>query len=181
MTGSRHWRLMRGEDIPAVSAMAAAIHTDFFEDDAVYIERLKLYPAGCFVLEGAGGLIGYAISHPWRQFRIPTLNTLLWQLPDDSDTYYLHDIALLPEGRSGGLAARVVAVMVEQATRDGFTTMSLVAVNGSAGFWQKQGFSIVDAPELGEKLRTYSGDARFMMRTPLSPSFSGLSRESTVG
>ncbi|RCS23724.1 GNAT family N-acetyltransferase [Phyllobacterium salinisoli] len=165
VTGGGHWRLMRREDIPRVSAMASAIHTDFFEDDAVYIERLKLYPAGCFVLEGTGGLIGYGVSHPWRRYRIPALNTLLGLLPDGADTYYLHDIALLPEARSGGFAGRIVTLMAEQAMCDGFGSMSLVAVNGSAVFWQKQGFSIVEAPELGEKLLSYSGDARFMMRT----------------
>ncbi|GAB1583210.1 GNAT family N-acetyltransferase [Phyllobacterium phragmitis] len=164
LSGGLHWRLMRGEDIPQVSAIAAAIHEDFFEDDAVFIERLKLYPAGCMVLEGEKGLVGYGVSHPWRRFRIPALNTLLGQLPADADTYYLHDIALLPEARSGGAARRVVAMMAGQAMRDGFATMSLVAVNGSPGFWQKQGFSAADVPELGEKLLSYSSDAQYMMR-----------------
>ena len=164
VAGGRHWRLMRGEDIPRVSAMAAAIHTDFFEDDAIYVERLNLYPAGCFVLEAGESLIGYGISHPWRMFQIPALNTLLGSLPDGADTYYLHDIALLPEARSGGFAGRIVALMASQAMRDGFASMSLVAVNGSAGFWEKQGVSIVDVPALTNKLLSYSSDARFMMR-----------------
>jgi len=164
VTGGRRWRLMREEDIPRVSTMAAAIHTDFFEDDAVFIERLKLYPGGCFVLEGEGGLLGYGISHPWRIFQIPALNTLLGRLPEKANTYYLHDIALLPEARSGGAARQVVTAMAEQAKRDGFATMSLVAVNGSPGFWQKQGFAAVEVPELSEKLLGYSSDARYMMR-----------------
>ncbi|KXF76218.1 GCN5 family acetyltransferase [Paramesorhizobium deserti] len=164
MNGGLHWRLMRGADIPDVSTIAAAIHTDFFEDDAVFIERLKLYPAGCFALEGDGALVGYGISHPWRLFEIPALNTLLGELPESADTYYLHDIALLPEARSGGAARRVVAMMAEQAMRDGFAAMSLVAVNGSSGFWQKQGFSIADVSELGDKLLSYSGDVRYMTR-----------------
>ncbi|PRD43975.1 GNAT family N-acetyltransferase [Phyllobacterium phragmitis] len=165
MAGGRHWRLMRGEDIPRVSAIAAAIHTDFFEDDAVYIERLSLYPAGCFVLEGAGGVTGYGVSHPWMRGHVPKLNTLLGTIPPDAGTCYLHDIALMPEARSGGLAGRIVTMMAEQAMRDGFGSMSLVAVNGSSGFWRKQGFSIVDVPELAPKLLSYSDDARYMVRT----------------
>jgi hypothetical protein len=42
--------------------------------------------------------------------------------------------------------------------------MSLVAVNGSERFWQHQGFAPVAVPELEAKLRSYSDDARFMVR-----------------
>ncbi len=164
MTDGLQWRAMRGEDMPAVSAIAAAVHTDFFEGNAVFAERLTLYPAGCFVLERAGEIAGYGISHPWTKYRIPALNTLLGRLPDDADIYYLHDIALMPEARSGGFASRVIEMMAKQAERDGFNSMALVAVNGSPGYWQKQGFAIADVPELTAKLLSYSEDARYMVR-----------------
>jgi hypothetical protein len=37
-------------------------------------------------------------------------------------------------------------------------------VNGSQPYWEKQGFSVQDVPQLREKLLSYSEDARFMMR-----------------
>ena len=42
--------------------------------------------------------------------------------------------------------------------------MSLVAVNGSQGFWERHDFTVVDAPDLNEKLRSYEDAARLMVR-----------------
>lgn len=156
---------MEASDLASVSAMASTIHTDFFEADAVYQERLRLYPNGCHVLQTSdGSLIGYAITHPWLLYTMPALNSLLAQLPDQPTTYYLHDIALLPQSRGTGAAREIVSILASHALNSGFPTMSLVAVNGSTGFWQKQGFEPDDRPELENKLKTYSDDARFMVR-----------------
>lgn len=156
---------MEATDLASVSAMAAAIHTDFHEDDAVYIERLRLYRNGCFVLDdGNVQPAGYAITHPWRLYSMPALNSLLDAIPNQPTTYYLHDIALMPQARGSGAAARIVEILAAHAQSSGFDTMSLVSVNNSAGFWQRQGFEVRNHPELEAKLRTYSEDARFMVR-----------------
>ena len=42
--------------------------------------------------------------------------------------------------------------------------MSLVAVNGSVAFWEKQGFKVENRPELAEKLLAYEADAKFMLK-----------------
>lgn len=165
LENSLHWRLMGASDLASVIDMAAVIHTDFHEDDIIYCERLRLYGKGCFVLEGAEHrLFGYAITHPWRLYTMPALNSVLGQLPEDPTTYYLHDIALLPQSRGTGAASKIVSILSRHARETGFQTMSLVAVNGSSGFWQKQGFAIVERPDLEAKLRTYSDDACFMLR-----------------
>lgn len=159
------WRRMEAGDLASVTDIAADVHTDFHEDDIVFLERLKLYPDGCLVLEGAAGrLFGYAISHPWLLYSMPALNSALGRLPDVPTTYYLHDIALLPQSRGTGSAGTVVSILVGQAVEAGLSTMSLVAVNGSAGFWQKNGFKIVSRADLQPKLKTYSDDACFMLR-----------------
>ncbi|MFJ7355503.1 GNAT family N-acetyltransferase [Phyllobacterium sp. NPDC097923] len=164
-THTLNWRRMEAGDLASVIAMAAVIHTDFFEDDAIYLERMRLYGKGCFVLEGQGGeLFGYAITHPWQLFATPALNSLLERLPDHPTTYYLHDIALLPASRGSGAAPRIVSILADQARAEGLETMSLVSVNNSAGFWQKQGFAVVQRPELDTKLKSYSDDACFMLR-----------------
>jgi hypothetical protein len=54
--------------------------------------------------------------------------------------------------------------LVATAQAHGFDSLSLVAVNGSQPYWEKQGFSVQDVPQLREKLLSYSEDARFMMR-----------------
>ena len=164
MTSPFHWRPMRPDDIATVTAVAAKVHTAFHEDDAVYIERLALHPAGCRLLEHGGETAGYCLSHPWTAGALPALNTLLGALPVAPSTYYIHDVALLPVARGSGAAGTVVAALAAHATDQGFSNLSLVAVNGSEGFWRRQGFHVVDAPELSAKLASYEAAAKLMAR-----------------
>ncbi|WP_050886801.1 GNAT family N-acetyltransferase [Bradyrhizobium sp. ORS 285] len=147
-------------DLAMVDAIAARVHPDFPEDAAVFAERLLLYPDGCHVLAAAADSVGYLISHPWCG-RPPSLNSLIRRIPPEANTYYVHDLALLPSARGSGAAATIVEQLVEQARRLQLASVSLVAVNGSVPFWEKQGFVVVaqdhDATGYGE-------DARRMVR-----------------
>ncbi len=159
-----HWRSLTTLDLPAVESIAAEVHPDFPEDTAVFAERQRLYPDGTRLLELAGRPSGYILSHPWRLGRIPALNSSLGGIPADADTYYIHDLALLPTARGSGAAALIVHDMLDHAAREGFETASLVAVNNSVAFWARHGFVPEDRPELAAKLRSYEDSARFMVR-----------------
>ncbi|CAN7275530.1 GNAT family N-acetyltransferase [Phyllobacterium sp. LjRoot231] len=157
------WRLMKASDLASVSAVAAEIHPDFPEDDAVFLNRLSMHGQGAYVLENGTTILGYAITHPWKSFDIPALNTVLEASPDRRN-YYIHDIALMDAARGSGAASEIVSVLTDHAMALGCKTISLVAVKGSSGFWQKHGFETADRPELRTKLKTYSDDACFMLR-----------------
>lgn len=159
-----HWRNLTTFDLPVVESIAAVVHPGFPEDIAVFAERQRLYPDGTRLLELNGTPSGYILSHPWHYKALPALNSLLGAVPADADTYYLHDLALLPAARGTGAAAMIVGEMLRHARATGFASMSLVAVNGSMPFWYKHGFRVVDAPELAEKLTSYEGAARFMVK-----------------
>ncbi len=164
MRHAMHWRAMTTLDLPAVEAIAAAAHPAFPEDVAVFAERLQLYPDGSRFLELDGRPAGYLISHPWRFGTIPALNSRIGALPAAADTYYLHDLALLPAARGTGAAGMVAGDILRHASEGGWATASLVAVNGSTPFWKRQGYLVVDAPELEEKLGGYEAAARLMAR-----------------
>ncbi len=153
---------MRAEDMTAVFALAELIHPGFPEDDDVLAERRDLYPAGCFVLETQAGLRGYLLSHPWRANDPPALNRTLGRIPADADTYYLHDLALHSDVRGAG-AAKPLLLQLFAETRI-WPEHSLVAVNGSAPFWQHHGFAVLERPGLAAKLAGYGADARYMVR-----------------
>ncbi|WP_349290972.1 GNAT family N-acetyltransferase [Rhodoplanes serenus] len=163
------WRPMTATDLDAVLATAAVVHPDLPESAAVFAERLRLWPAGCFVLDAGGDMtsvpavIGYVVSHPWRSGAAPALDCLLGRLPDDAATHYLHDLALLPAARGSGAGGRIVTTLAAHARATGFSTLSLVSVGDSAGFWTRQGFAPVDDPALADKLASY-GAARYMVR-----------------
>lgn len=156
------WRPLHVADIPAVSAIAAKVHPGFFEDDAVFADRLALAPEGCWLLEGEDGAMGYVLSHPWRLGSVPALNTVLGALPAGADSFYIHDLALLPAARGSGAAGRMAARLIAAARN--YPTMSLVAVNGSLPFWSRFGFATYEDRALAAKLASYDAGARYMVR-----------------
>lgn len=155
---------MTAGDLAAVKTIADLIHVNHPEDMPVFAERLALYPAGCHVAEAEARLIGYALSHPWRYGEPPPLDTPLGAIPADATTFYLHDVALLTEGRGKGLAGAIVDHLARHAATAGFNNLSLVAVNGSQGFWEKCGFRTAMTDALRTKLATYGSDALLMRR-----------------
>lgn len=158
------WRAMTTYDLAAVERIAAQVHPNFPEAPAVLAERQNLYRNGAYLLEIGERPAGYVLSHPWRLGTLPALDTLLTALPEGADTYYLHDLALLPVAQRVGAASFIVEALAKHAGAHGFASMSLVAVNGSEGFWTRHGFAAEDRPELKEKLKSYEDAARFMLR-----------------
>jgi len=168
MIHSPVWRPMRPEDLPAVMEIAALVHPNFPEDIAVFAERHRLYPAGAHLLHWNETACGYLVSHPWHSGPPPALNSLLHRLPPSADTFYLHDLALLPAGRGTGAARTIVNSMMKHAREGGFSSMRLMAVNGSVPFWERFGFVVEDDLGAADHGRSYGEDARMMAR-PLDP------------
>ncbi|CAL75938.1 conserved hypothetical protein; putative acetyltransferase [Bradyrhizobium sp. ORS 278] len=160
--GPLGWRAMSSDDLAAVDAIAARVHPGYPEDMAVFAERLQLHGEGCRVL-AAATVLGYVISHPWHLGAPPALNVLIGGIPSVAATFYIHDLALLPDARGSGAAASIVTALTAHARELGLPSLSLVAVNGSAPFWRKQGFSIAAEPDDG-KLTSYGADACLMRR-----------------
>lgn len=155
------WRAMAAKDITAVCAVADVVHQDLPESAEVVSERLRLYPAGCLVLEEAGSIVGYAISHPIRPASPPQLNTLLREIPKDASEYYIHDVALLPHLRGSGMARAGIEALLAGA--EGFPLVGLISVYGTGPFWSRFGFG-PSGKDLGEKLAPYGEDAVYMVR-----------------
>lgn len=159
------WRAMTGYDLGAVFDLAGEVHPGFFEAEAVLAEKFALYRNGCYLLEiGEKKPAGYVLSHPWLLGDLPALDTMLGAIPPEADTYYIHDLALLPLVRGVGAAGEIVAALTKHAGALGFASMSLVAVNNSLAFWQRQGFAALDRPGLAEKLESYEAAARYMVK-----------------
>lgn len=158
------WRPMTTNDIPGVMRVADEIHRDLPEAEAVFGERLALFPEGCLVLaDGDGTVTGYVISFPIRRGKPPALNALLGAIRKDADQYYLHDLAILPCSRGRGAAAQGVRRVLGAAGQ--YPTCSLVSVYDTVGFWARFGFNAVPVDaELEEKLRGYGAGATYLMR-----------------
>lgn len=162
--GNHRWRAMAPSDIDGVCGIADVVHPNYPEDRGVFEDRLANCPEGCRVLEQGNRILGYVLSHPWRFGRPPKLNQPLGALPPQPDTYYIHDVALLPETRGIGAASPLIEALAALAAERGLPTMSLIAVNGSEGFWRRHGFRRLVDPAIERTLASYDADACFMVR-----------------
>jgi GNAT superfamily N-acetyltransferase len=163
------WRAMAEADLDAVCAVARTAFPNHHEDRVVFADRLALSPRGCFVLAaGDAPARGYLIAYPWRLDDAPPLNTVIGRLPDAPNVLYLHDLALAPDARGGGHAARIVKRLAEQAAQARWPAVALVAVNRAAPFWTSLGFLPRDTPDMTRKLASYGDDACYMVRTTSS-------------
>lgn len=163
--GSRlSWRAMVASDMPEVSRLAAEIHLDHPESDMVLIEKFNCFPKGCFVCSNGSDILGYMLSHPWKRYNPPPLDTCLEALPVNPDTYYIHDLALSSAAQGCGMARLVVEDLICLAKAVNLPVISLVAVGKSASFWKRQGFNIHQSSALIKKLRSYGSEAHYMER-----------------
>jgi GNAT superfamily N-acetyltransferase len=156
---------MRPTDIDAVVEVARLSFPDHFEDRACFQNRLALYPRGCFILaDGDAPAQGYLIAYPWRAESAPPLNTVIEGLPAEPALIYLHDLALHPEARGGGVTGQIIQRLAEQAAEDSWPAIALVAVNDAVGFWSRHRFVEQPAEAMTAKLASYGADARYMVR-----------------
>jgi GNAT superfamily N-acetyltransferase len=157
------WRLMTADDPATVSKIAAEVHVDYPEDDAVFAERFTLFAEGCRIAELKGRTVGYALFHPGVLGRPPKLNTLLGELPPRADCLYLHDVALLPAARGHGFGLELLDIADDVACRRGLPLLALTATPQAAAFWFNRGFQET-AAEKGV-LAGYGPDMRYMTRS----------------
>jgi ribosomal protein S18 acetylase RimI-like enzyme len=149
------WRAMLAEDLPAVVALAEAVHPHHPESPAVFAERLGLAPAGCRVLARSDALFGYAVMHPWTGQAPPALDQLLGRLPTRPGAWHIHDVALAPEARGAGHAAAVVRAVIG---RRGATLVALAEV---VDYWSRLSFRERACADPAA-LASYGAGARFM-------------------
>ncbi|MNH55865.1 Acetyltransferase (GNAT) family protein [compost metagenome] len=161
-----NWRSMTPGDIDGVVAVARLSFPDHFEARECFAERQALAPEGCFVLsDKAGTVMGYLMAYPWKRDSAPPLDSLIGAVPRDAEVIYLHDLAVHPKTRGGGHTRAIVERLAEQARAAGWREIALVAVNAATAFWERHGFVVQNPPGMAEKLASYGGDARYMIRT----------------
>jgi hypothetical protein len=158
-----HWRAMTVADLLDMQTIADSVHLSYPERPAVFAERLRLHPQGCFVLMEAKSVVGYAVSHPWDGAP-PALDTFLQVLPLAPTTLYIHDIALLPSARGRNAVADIIDRIADQTRRQRLSSLALVAVGGTAPVWHCVGFRARHDAAFAAKLASYGEDATYMVR-----------------
>jgi hypothetical protein len=141
------WRPMTPKDIPCVYSVSLLVHS-LYEDPEIFQERRSL-SRGSYVLLHEDLVVGYLISHPYRRNTYPPLNTLIYKIPDAPDTWYIHDLVILPEFRGRGMVRPILAEVKALALIHGINELSLVSVYGKEVFWRKMGFRLGTGAKYG--------------------------------
>lgn len=158
---------MHQSDFEAVMALQSLCYFDGLpESRESLFAKFVVSPSSCFVATQDARLAAYLFAIPWNISAPPDLNSQHCDLPDLLDCMYLHDLAIAPFARGQHLGSRMFKHLLGHLPRYGFNQLSLVAVQGSTGFWKNQGFIAVKGnASLSKKLETYGGSAVFMIRT----------------
>ncbi len=135
------------EDIPHVYNISLLLHS-LYEDPEIFQERMTL-SQGSYVLLAQDIIVGYLISHPYRKKTYPPLNTLIHAIPEDPDTWYIHDLAILPEFRGKGMVRPILDEVKVLAFSHNIYELSLVSIYGKEVFWTKMGFRFVSSANYG--------------------------------
>lgn len=149
-------------DAPALMQVQAACYAPHLLESAqVYALRLAS-PVQCSwgVRDAGGALVAYLAAY-WSVRGAVTPLHGDFERHAQPDALYLHDMAVRPEWAGRRLAQALLQAAFSDAAVQGIRQAALVSVQGTQGFWQRQGFMPADAPPL---LRSYGMDAVYMTR-----------------
>lgn len=157
-------RPILASDLPRILQIQAACYPpELLEDRTTFQAKLSFAPDCNWLIEIAGIAQGYLFCHPWHGDTPPALNRSEQPWPSSADRFYLHDLAIHPDGRGHKLSTLLAQHACDWAQQQGFTMAMLVAVGGAESFWRKLGFG--DHPQQDASLSQY-GQA-VLMQKPL--------------
>lgn len=162
-------RQMLPRDLDAVLRVQAACYPPLMQEAAdVVASRMQAGEGFCFVACDAAGsdgdMLGYLFCYPSALGKVTLLDAPFEPL-HDGDTLYLHDLAVDPRAHGKGLARLLVSHACAAGRARGLAHSALVSVQGSAPFWQAQGYG--DGRGRAPDLQGYPADARYLVRSPL--------------
>ncbi|MBS0348565.1 MAG: GNAT family N-acetyltransferase [Proteobacteria bacterium] len=157
-------------DLDAIMLIQARCYTAIVPESSRSMgAKLVAAPDSCFVASlGSAAPVAYLLALPWHFDDPPHLDEQGCQPPVDADTLYLHDLAVAPEARGSGAAEALVAAFMAALAASRLERASLIAIQGSAGWWARHGFApVAMTPALAERLAGYGSDACYMsLRRP---------------
>ncbi|OJX34429.1 MAG: GNAT family N-acetyltransferase [Burkholderiales bacterium 68-12] len=159
-------RPLAEEHLPALQQVQRACYGEgYIESTEVFARRLACTAQCSLVLELDGRVAGYLAACDVVQGWVAPLHGDFEALTPP-DTLYLHDLAVLPELSGHGLAQRLLQTLWQGAQARGLQRSALVSVQGTQGFWQRQGYLAwtLQDPVQRERLVTYGRDAVYMQR-----------------
>lgn len=139
------------------------------ESPAAYINKLEQAPDCAFVIVDQHEILAYLFAMPIMLNEPPALDSADYRLPSQANCLYLHDLAIAPSGRGQGLSQPLLKVFFNCANTRKLSQSSLIAIQGSAPFWNRYGFvqtELSNSASIQNKLKSY-GQAQYLINHAL--------------
>lgn len=155
---------MTPQDLGDVLALQALGYPPALQDSAsAFLSRMALAPTLNLVARQGVDLRAYLVSHPWEAGSPPPVDAVLPRSAPQ-DCWYVHDLSVAEAARGQGLARRLLVAGRDAALGLALARSELIAVEGAAPFWRRQGWSLpaIIPPDLAAKVSGYGPSAVFM-------------------
>ncbi|WP_067510247.1 GNAT family N-acetyltransferase [Actinoplanes sp. TFC3] len=153
-------RPIEARDWAAISALEAGAYASAGLSESPEALRSRAHPATSFVIESDDRIGGYVLALPYPPKGFPDLRR-----PEPaavpSGGLHLHDIVIGAGLRGRGWGKRLVQHLTDTARALAYDSISLISVDGTAGFWNACGFRV--HPEITLPA-TYGPHAVYMSR-----------------
>lgn len=158
-------RHMTPADLPAVLSIQRACYPSSMNEAETTIRaRLACAPRFAWVALRDEVAAAYLMTYPSKMGKVTPLGGA-FDIPNDPDCLYFHDLAVCPTAGGHGLGAALVRHALA-ASR--WPAAALVCVQDARRFWMQQGFADIATLEAQQAahLASYPGNACYMLRRP---------------
>lgn len=160
-------------DAPAAAKLELSVHPpQLHEGEEFFAKLLSRWHGLCLgVFEShTNALIGYLLSHPCSTDEIPGLGCLPeygGQKSEFANCWFIHDLVVAPAARAQHLAKDLLSLGAQSALDSGLKSCRIVAVNESASWWSRLGFTpVLPSPSQIDAVAIKSYGQAVLMEAP---------------
>ena len=133
-------RAIREDDLDAVLRVQAACYPPVMQEArAVLLSRLRAAGGTTLVAVHGGAVCAYVFAYRSSAGAVTPLDAS-FDVADNGDTLYIHDLSVAPGAAGLGIARQLVDRLRLLAAGAGLTQCALVSVQDSQAFWERLGF-----------------------------------------
>lgn len=135
------------------------------EDETTIRIRLDSAPNSAWVAEDKNGASAYLVGYRSVVGNITPLSSP-FDIPAQTDSLYLHDLAVGNSAQGLGLGPRLVGFAWEKARAEGLKYSALVSVQDSLKFWKRLGYDVMEDihPSQTASLHSYGQESWYMVK-----------------